>query len=86
MWQDRRVGNLAGALVCALMMAYALYAERVLGFEPCPLCMFQRVGVVLLGALFLIAALHHPNSARGARFYGGLLLLAAAFPGYVSAR
>ena len=86
LWQDRRVGNLAGALGCALMMAYALYAERVLGFEPCPLCMFQRVGVVLLGALFLIAALHHPNSARGARFYGGLLLLAAAFPGYVSAR
>ncbi|NBR18233.1 MAG: disulfide bond formation protein B, partial [Gammaproteobacteria bacterium] len=41
LWQDRRVGNLAGALVCALMMAYALYAERVLGFEPCPLCMFQ---------------------------------------------
>jgi len=58
----------------------------VLGFEPCPLCMFQRVGVVLLGTVFLIAALHHPSSARGARLYGILLLLAAAFPGYVAGR
>jgi len=68
------------------MVAYAIYAERVLGFEPCPLCMFQRVGVVLLGAVFLIAALHRPSTARGARTYGVLLLLAAAFPGYVAAR
>jgi len=86
LWQDRRVGNLAGALACALMMAYAIYAERVLGFEPCPLCMFQRVGVVLLGAVFLSAALHHPSTARGARIYGVLLLLAAVFPGYVAGR
>jgi disulfide bond formation protein DsbB len=86
LWQDRRVGNLAGALACALMMAYAIYAERVLGFEPCPLCMFQRVGVVLLGAVFLIAALHDPGATRGARIYGVLLLLAAAFPGYVAGR
>lgn len=86
LWQDRRVGNLAGALACALIMAYAIYAERVLGFEPCPLCMFQRAGVVLLGAVFLIAALHQPSTARGARTYGVLLLLAAAFPGYVAAR
>ena len=68
------------------MMAYALYAERVLGFEPCPLCMFQRVGVVALGVVFLLAALHNPASLRGGRGWGIVLLLTAAFPGYVAAR
>ena len=75
---DRRLVNWAGFLACAAMMGYALYAERVLGFEPCPLCMFQRVGVVILGVMFLIAALHNPRSVAGARVYAALLALAAA--------
>lgn len=83
---DRRAANLAGFLACAAMMAYAFYAERVLGLEPCPLCMFQRLGVVILGAVFLAAALHHPKSARGARSYAVLIALAAAFPTYVAGR
>jgi disulfide bond formation protein DsbB len=83
---DRRACNLAGFLACAAMMAYAFYAERVLGFEPCPLCMFQRVGVVVLGAVFLLAALHHPKGAGGARAYAFLIALTAAFPAYVAGR
>lgn len=83
---DRRVGNLAGFLACAGLMAYALFAEHVLGFEPCPLCIFQRVGVIALGVVFLIAALHNPSGVRGARVYGVLLLVASAFPGYVAGR
>ena len=67
----RRGANLAGFAACSAMMAYALYAERVLGFEPCPLCMFQRVGVAILGVVFLVAALHDPagrsGNPRGAR-------------------
>jgi disulfide bond formation protein DsbB len=86
----RRGANLAGFLVCLAMLVYALYAERVLGFEPCPLCMFQRVGVAILGAVFLLAALHDPTGRsgdpRGARIYGVLILLAAALPAYVAGR
>ena len=82
----RRGTNLAGFAACVAMMAYAIYAERVLGFEPCPLCMFQRVGVVVLGAVFLLAALHDPKGVRGARAYGVAILLAAAFPAYVAGR
>ena len=82
----RRGANLAGFAACLAMMAYAIHAERVLGFEPCPLCMFQRVGVVVLGAVFLLAALHDPTGARGARAYGVAILLAAAFPAYVAGR
>lgn len=83
---ERRLANLAGFLACAAMMGYALYAERVLGFEPCPLCMFQRVGVVILGAVFLAAAVHAPSGLGWQRAYFGLLTVAAIFPLYVSGR
>jgi len=72
----RRLGNTLGFLACVALMAYALYAQHVLGLEPCPLCIFQRVAVIAVGVLFLIAALHHPGRT-GARVYGGLLVLAA---------
>ena len=73
---ERRVGNAAGFLACVALMAYALYAQYVLGFEPCPLCIFQRVAVMALGVIFLLAALHHPRQS-GATMYGVLALMAA---------
>lgn len=72
----RRAGNLIGFLACAGMLAYAWYAQVVLGLEPCPLCIFQRIGVALLGVLFLAAALQNPRR-WGARVYGVLQPLAA---------
>lgn len=86
LFHDRRLGNFVGFLACWGLMAYAIFAERVLGYEPCPLCIFQRVGVTALGVMFLIASAHNPSSVRGARVYGVLLLLVAAFPGYVAGR
>ena len=63
----RRTTNLAGFAACAGMLAFALYAEKVMKLDPCPLCMFERVGVALLGIAFLLAALHHPRRTPGAR-------------------
>jgi protein dithiol:quinone oxidoreductase len=82
---DRRTGNLVGFLFCAGLMAYALYAQHVLGFEPCPLCIFQRVAVIAAGAVFLLAVLHHPGE-RGARVYGTLALIAALAGVLIAAR
>lgn len=73
---SRRAINLAGFLACAAMMAYALYAEHVLLLEPCPLCVFQRVAVIILGVLFLLAALHNPTG-RGRVVHALLIGLAA---------
>jgi protein dithiol:quinone oxidoreductase len=84
---SRRLVNLGGFVACAAMLAYAyFYAEGVLGLEPCPLCMFQRVGVGMLGIAFLVAALHHPAARSGARVYAVLIGLVAAFPAYVAGR
>lgn len=68
--------NLAGFLACAGMMSFALYAQYVLLLDPCPLCVFQRIATILLGAVFLIAALHNPGRV-GARVYAVLTALAA---------
>ena len=45
-----RQGNLLGFAVCAALLAYAYYAQFVLHLEPCPLCIFQRVGVFAIGS------------------------------------
>ena len=73
---DRRSGNLFGFLFCVCLMAYALYSQHVLGFEPCPLCIFQRVAVMATGGFFLLAAIHNPK-IKLARLYGLLGLIAA---------
>jgi disulfide bond formation protein DsbB len=72
----RRAVNLGGAVACAAMLAYALYAQYRLGLEPCPLCIFQRVGLFALGLIFLAAALQHPRGG-GRCVYAVLAGLAA---------
>jgi disulfide bond formation protein DsbB len=74
---SRRRLNLAGFLACTGLMAYALYAEHFLMLEPCPLCIFQRVAVIVLGIVFLLAALHNPQGT-GRIVYGVLLGVVAA--------
>lgn len=67
-----------GAVACAALLAYAMYAQFNLGLEPCPLCIFQRVAFAALGVVFLIAAVHAPRRAVGRRVYGVLGVLAGA--------
>ena len=71
-----RRGNLLGFAACSGLLAYAYYAQFALHLEPCPLCIFQRIGVFALGVVFLIAALHDP-APLGRRVYAALLSLAA---------
>ena len=80
----RRIANLTGFLACAALMAYALYAQYALHLEPCPLCIFQRIAVIALGVIFLIAALHGPR--RRAPIYAVLIGCAAAAGIAVAAR
>lgn len=72
-----RVLNFAGAIACAGLMAYALYAQHGLNLEPCPLCIFQRFAVIAIGIVFMVAALHNPGKV-GRRVYAGLVGVAAA--------
>ena len=74
---NSRILNLAGFLACSSMMAYALYAEHFLLLEPCPLCVFQRIAVIVLGIVFLVAAIQNPQG-WGRRIYALLVTVASA--------
>ena len=74
---SRRAVNAAAFVACAAMMAYAYYVQFALHIEPCPLCIFQRVCMILTGLVFMFAALHDP-ARIGRSIYAGLLTLVTA--------
>ena len=78
----------SGALFLAsvLGMAFALYLEHVQGLEPCPLCVFQRIGLIGFGLISLIALLHHPKSNAGKRIYAFIGSLSILWSVGVAAR
>ena len=81
----RWVLNFACALVCALLLGYAYYLQFVQHLEPCPLCIFQRVAVLAMGCLFLLAAIHQPRTT-GALIYAMLIAVSALAGMGVAAR
>jgi protein dithiol:quinone oxidoreductase len=81
----RRTCYWLGFLLCASLVAFALFLQYYKNEEPCPLCIFQRVAVMALGVVFLIAALHNPLR-RGAIVYGVILLLIASIGAAIAGR
>ena len=65
---------LTGFLFSIFLIVYALYAQYVLGLEPCPLCILQRVAVIALGLSFLLLALRPPQRKQS-KFLASLLLV-----------
>lgn len=80
-----RVTNLIVFLGCTVLILIALYLEHVMGMEPCPLCMTQRIAVIAVGVVALLAFLHNP-AKRGVRVYAVLGLLLAVGGAYFSSR
>jgi disulfide bond formation protein DsbB len=71
-----RLANLLGFFACVGLLGYAYFSQYVLHLEPCPLCIFQRVGIFTIGVLFMLAAIQGPKTV-GRRIYAVLLVLAA---------
>ncbi len=80
-----RISFFAGFLICAGLLGFALFAEKYWQLFPCPLCIFQRVGFIVMGVFFLLGALHAPRG--GTRWvYTGGVWLGALFGIAVAAR
>jgi len=73
------------AIACAGMVSYALYVQHAQFLDPCPLCVFQRVAFMWIGAVALIAAIHNPATI-GRWIYGALLGLGSLFGIVVAGR
>ncbi len=82
---SRRSAYLTGFLICAGLIAYALYLQYVQMLEPCPMCWFQRVAVVALGLVFLIGAVMNPGKP-GAKLIAWLALLTGGGGAALAAR
>ncbi len=77
----RFVFNLLAAAACAALIGYALYSQYQLGLEPCPLCIFQRIAVIVLGVAFLLAALVPARAPRALGNVASVLIAIAALGG-----
>ena len=64
------------ALIALALLAEALILQHFKGQAPCPLCVLQRAGFVLVALIALLAAIHGPRH-RGAAGYAAALALAA---------
>ncbi|OHV09711.1 disulfide bond formation protein B [Kushneria phosphatilytica] len=77
--------SLLGAGVCIFMLAMALIMQFGFGLEPCPLCIFQRVAVLVALLGFLIGICHDAGRA-GRIVYGGIALLGSIAGALVAGR
>jgi disulfide bond formation protein DsbB len=77
--------SIVGFLACIGGLAFALYLQHFQGYEPCPMCIFQRVAMLGAALFFLLGALHGPQ--HGGRWvYAGLASLAAIGGALIAAR
>ena len=80
-----RVGYALGFMICAGLLAFALYLQYYEQQDPCPLCILQRVAFIAMMAVFAVGALQGPQR-RGAAVYSALLFLIAAIGAAVAGR
>ena len=71
-FKNQRFVFLAASILCAALIGIALYFEHVMGLEPCPLCIFQRVVIIATGVVCFAAFLQNP-AVMARRIYGTLI-------------
>lgn len=80
-----RIGNALLAAAAAALLSYAYYLQLVVGLDPCPLCIFQRIALIAL-TLVLVGAAAHDARGAGARVWALLIALSAVAGAAIAAR
>lgn len=80
-----RMFFLLGFIFCLVALLIAVYFQFVEGLEPCPLCISQRIGILLVAVILLIAVIHNP-AHLGRKVYAIFGFIAALIGAGVSAR
>ncbi|WP_370870056.1 disulfide bond formation protein B [Methylobacter sp.] len=58
---NSRIWFFLGFLGCVFLLSMGAYFQFVQGLDPCPLCISQRIAILLTGLVFLSAAIHNPG-------------------------
>lgn len=77
--------SLYGFLACVAGLAFALYLQHFRGYEPCPMCIFQRVAMGGAGLFFLLGFAHGPRGT-GRWVYAALADVALVIGALIAAR
>ncbi|AYO56055.1 disulfide bond formation protein B [Acinetobacter wuhouensis] len=85
-WRSYRFVSGFLFLASVIGMSFALFLEHVQGLDPCPLCVFQRIGLIGLGFISLIAFLYNPKTNVFKRIYSFLGLVTISWSAGVAAR
>ncbi|MCK5830915.1 MAG: disulfide bond formation protein B [Methylococcales bacterium] len=80
-----RIWFLLGFASCFFMLAVGAYFQFVEEMEPCPLCISQRIAILITGLVFLAAAIHNPKSC-GLKAYSIMGAITALCGGAISIR
>lgn len=82
---NSRIWFFLGFLGCVFLLAMGAYFQFVGGLDPCPLCISQRIAILLTGLVFLAAAVHNPGQT-GVTAYAIAGALTALGGGAISTR
>lgn len=74
-----------GFLSCFSMLAIGAYFQLIKELEPCPLCISQRIAILLTGTVFLAAAIHNPKPL-GRKIYALIGTITALIGAGISTR
>ncbi|MFA5983634.1 MAG: disulfide bond formation protein B [Methylococcaceae bacterium] len=80
-----RIWFMLGFLGCVTLLGIAAYIQLVDGEEPCPLCISQRIAVLMVALVFLVAVIHNPKQ-NGLAVYAITGALIALIGGSISVR
>ena len=80
-----RLYSFLPVLACTLMLAYAYYVQYVDYLDPCPLCLVQRLIILVIGVLFLFTFIYPPQYLMR-KIMSVLIIIVAIIGSSVSAR
>ena len=75
-WSSARPAYLAIGVIAFGLIGVGMFLQHVIGLEPCPLCIFQRIAFFFVGVFALLAAAVAPR--RAARAVAVLMVVAAS--------
>jgi disulfide bond formation protein DsbB len=70
--------------VCVVSLVMAVMLQHVLGWQPCPLCVLQRLGILGIALFSLAAAITHkrPTLSRSMRGLASISAFGGGFAAY----